>query len=209
MLTLQRTSSFLPAAFLFLVALTFAMGAKEIAASHAPAPVAGGKARPTLYALLQVVRRPGVSTSEAYHREAAVFKKSKFPIVYPVLEDPRVRRLKLIKEQAKPHVWLMDHLRIDFFDDTGVFKLSLDGGTLEEQAIILNAILQVSSRVQEKRQKAVADTIETLKKTLASDKAGIAQMEKLLTDGTVDRLPPQINRAQYIQDHIDSIESHK
>lgn len=206
MKNLQGNSSVFPALTLFLVVWTFATGGKEGVATHAPAPETG-KPRPAVYALLQVVRRPDVSTPDVFHRRAKPFKQ---PIlVYPAVQEPQVRSLKVIKEQAKPHEWLRDHLKLDFFDDTGVFKLSLDGGTLEEQALILSAILQLSSREEEMRQKSIAKTIQGLKEALADDKAGIAQEEKVFTDGTVERLPPQINRAQYIQDVYNSIESRK
>jgi hypothetical protein len=196
----------LPAPPLFLVALSLALGARDSTASAAPAPGAV-KPRPAVYALLQIVKRPGVSTPEEYSRNASVFKD--VLIVYPVMEDPKILALKVIKQQAKPHTWLMDHLRIEMFEDTGVFKLSLDGGTLQEQAIILKAVLQISFHEQEKTQKRFAKTIQGMKDLLPSDKAGIAEMERWLTQAELNRLPPQINLAQYVNDVLKSIESHK
>src|SRR5262245_14624226 len=71
---LQRNSSFFAARSLFLVTLTLAIGFADAVASAAPVPVGGGKPRPAVYALLHIVRRPGVSTPEAYSRHAAQFK---------------------------------------------------------------------------------------------------------------------------------------
>src|SRR5437762_1732077 len=96
MWSIPRKSALLPIPSLFFIALCVTMGFKDATAFYAPAPRAG-KPRPDVYAVLQVVRRAGVSTPDAYHKEAAQFKNA--TIVYPVMKDPQVLRLRVIKEQ--------------------------------------------------------------------------------------------------------------
>jgi hypothetical protein len=102
----------------------------------AEAPVPEPKAPPSVFVLLYVTKKPGVTNLEEYRKaQAGAFKGYVAAVL--ALKEPKVAQLKIIKEQAKPADWLGERLRIDFLDDTGMFRLSLAGGSPEEQAIIL------------------------------------------------------------------------
>lgn len=116
------------------------------------------------------------------------------------LRDPKVAALKVIKEQEKPADWLAERLQTEFLGDTGVFKLTLVGVSPEEQALILNAIVKEYVRDYEQfLPKRWTEAVEHNKSWLASCRASLKNSEAMLNEGELTRLPPQIDRGEYVK----------
>jgi hypothetical protein len=157
------------------------------------------KTPPSVFVLLYATKRPGVTNVEEYRRQQANAFRDSFA-AYSALREPKVAELKVIKEQAKPADWLMEHLRIDFIDDTGIFKLYLAGGSPEEQAIILNAIVKGHDQEYERPlRKDWERSLEVYMKSLPGHIASLKSSEVMLNPDELARIPKQLNRDEYIK----------
>jgi hypothetical protein len=163
------------------------------------APVPAPKSPPSVYALLYVARNPGVTNLEEYRKERAnSFKGSSLAIL--AMQDPKVRELKIIKEQEKPVDWLKGRLRTEYLEGTGVFKFFMEGSSPEEQAIILNAIMKEYDRHHEQPDRKVWERhLEAYKKSLPGDQASLKSSEAMLSPDELARLPKQLDRDEYIK----------
>jgi hypothetical protein len=150
-----------------------------------------GKSPPSIYAVLYVAKKPGVSDLEKYRLEQAASFKN-IPVLYIALREPKVAGLKVVKGAAKPADWLREHIQTQFVDNSGHFRLSLTGASPEEQAILINAIVKAHLGREEPVQKLLIESVKVYKASLPSYRRDLKEKERWLTKEELAKLPEQI-----------------
>jgi hypothetical protein len=168
--------------------------------SEEQAAARDAKSPPSIYALLYVAKRPGVTDLDTYRREQAASFKCK-SVLYTALKDPKIADLNVVKTAAKPADWLQDHIQTEFVDKDGHLRLSVTGASPEEQAILVNAIAKAHLRLDEPHREILLNAIKNYKDSLPGYRASLKQKETWLSKEELAKLPQQIriNPDDYIK----------
>jgi hypothetical protein len=209
MSTRQAKSRLFRTAMFLLLGIVAGMQAENNASVEKPT-TREGKSAPSIYALLYVATKPGVTDLDSYRRDQAASFKS-IPVLYGALEEPKVADLKVVKAAAKPADWLRAHIQTEFVDTDGHFRLSVTGASPEEQAILVNAIAKAHLRMEEPLREILLKAVKSYKDSLPSYRAGVKEKEAWLSKEELAKLPEQIriNPEDYIKGIRKEIEHQK
>jgi polysaccharide biosynthesis transport protein len=128
---------------------------------------AKGKSSPPIHALLQVERetvgdlqaQPARMSPEEFadflELQIALLKSRL--ILNGALKAPEVANLPTVKQQKDPAEWLEQRLKVDAVKRTGILRIAVTGGDVQEQALLANAVAEaylqeIVDREQRKRQ---------------------------------------------------------
>ena len=116
------------AAWFFLPSPTFTAQAKLIVRSRTP----------------QIASHSGAdqNTGEDYKRyqKTQLNLIKSYTVINAALQQPKVSRLKMIKELRNPIEWLQENLKVEFPQESEVMDISLGGNDPQEVAQVVNAI---------------------------------------------------------------------
>jgi hypothetical protein len=205
----QAKSRVYPKALFLLLGVVAGMQAENSAkVEQGTAPEA--KSLPSIYALLYVAKKPGVTDLDRYRREQAASFKS-IPVLYTALKEPKVADLKVVKAAAKPAEWVRKHIQTEFADKDGHFRLTVTGASPEEQVILVNAIAKAHLRLEEPDREILLNAVKIYKDSLPGYRARLKEKEAWLSKEELAKLPEQIriNPDEYVKGIRKEIEQQK
>ncbi len=126
----------------FLLALTitvagYAVWKTHFAKSRARAKVLVRSAAPMI--LFHTVDTETGGNYERYKATQQLLAKSRF-VLNTALQNSRVSKYRMVREQSDPIAWLQDKLEIEFLADSEVMEISLQGDDPAELAGLVNAV---------------------------------------------------------------------
>lgn len=154
-----RTTSYRLLRSLVLVLLTLFGGMLSDYAPGAPAP----KSNP--YALLYVPKKTSQFESTQYRRrQIDLFKTNSAPFVlFWAIRSLKNTDLPSLPKKGKGGdnrhnneediAWLVQNLKVEYLDGTGVLRISLAAGTRREQVLVVNAVVNAYFQLDVDRQK--------------------------------------------------------